>query len=196
LSQYGFAGGDPIGNSDPSGHKVCFGVRNREEAIEATKRATNTEFDVDDDGCVIESTVQLKGGGQWLRLQESFLRLVRSTVTWDVLVTGDRGSSISGNTVFINMLDATSGSYKSGDNWVRWNGEVAASIAHELLGHGDGDTIWNWGVGGLFSTPLRERNGLMMENEFLRAIGKPERTSVDAMCFEAPSRCSPFMQRR
>ena len=52
-NQYGYAGGDPVGYSDPYGERVCFrgsaGSIARQKI--ATEKATGTAFDLDGDNC-------------------------------------------------------------------------------------------------------------------------------------------------
>lgn len=53
INFYGFASGDPLNVSDPSALKVCFGGSrfSRRRLADSTAVATQTAFDLDDDGC-------------------------------------------------------------------------------------------------------------------------------------------------
>lgn len=193
MNQYGFGDADPVGNSDPFGLKVCFNSKHRALLVEATKRATNSDFEVDETtGCVIESTVVHHGGREWTELQAAFMRRVRSATQWDVFATIDKPSSVSGYTVFINPLDAVLGAYPNGNDWVPYGGEIGASVAHELLGHGEDG--WLRVLSGVASTNVREKNGLRYENLFLKAIGKPERTRYDFRC-AVKHGCPPYFPK-
>jgi len=162
--------------SDPYGLKVCYGENNRDQLVKATQEATNTTFDLDDDGCVKEGSIKGGGDRKFSELTNIFRNLVGSDTRYDLelRVGGSSGTDRFGNTSHINTLDAVRISYNTGAGYQSYGGRVAALVAHELLGHSQ-DSFMQRAI-------RSEVNALRVENLYLKAVGMPLRIDHSYRC--------------
>lgn len=142
LNQYGYAAGDPVNNSDPSGFIVCFGSAQRSRLVRETERATGSKIEVDDFGCIKSIAVTDSNSVRAEFLRRRLTQLHEDGQTYYVGVSGAESAYYPwARRVGLDL--SLRGGYFSRDR----NGncfstttdyadnDFASIIAHELLGH-------------------------------------------------------------
>lgn len=83
LNQYGLAGSDPIGNSDPFGLTVCFhgNQQQRPAAADEYVQATGTKFALDGAGCTRGATRDASSGVSEA-ISKAFIQMAESAITF------------------------------------------------------------------------------------------------------------------
>ena len=147
LNVYGYANGDPVTFSDPFGLTVCFGgsEEERKSLSNATKRATDTDFSLDANGCAVGVRPR---GDSFTPLGERMNEMSEDlTGEWDIqyslvgpLFTGVGDRSLG--YAFVGEGPNSSASlkpYKTGPYGQCDGGEARTTleslIAHEFFGH-------------------------------------------------------------
>lgn len=142
MNAYGFAAGDPVSYADPLGLKVCIKgdeteVRRLQSALE---EATNTSFLLDENNCVIASTIHSRGDKRFDKLRTGFRGLADTTMaTFYLKFTSATFSAQDPFNINIGetIIYVT---YQSGPAWGKCDGSMTAFsypqvIAHELNHH-------------------------------------------------------------
>lgn len=186
LNQYGFAGSDPIGNSDPFGLKVCFqgNQQQRQSLADEYMQATGTKFALDGSGCTNSATRDASSGVSEAT-SKAFIQLAESaslfTTSWGRIPgiqAWERGSGLgwpsANSPVF--YIDSTDVGNDYGTAVLPGTNKVCSTSAgatyglHQIIAHEVGEMYGNIAKSG-----TSEHWALMLETFNLLDAQKPLR---------------------